>query len=395
MMSMRLRFSVTLLALILCILPISMSAETVFAFDSPSYDVYVGKTMKAKPVAQGIEGKLTYVWSSSDESVATVKDGTVKGIAAGQAVITCTGTIKDGASYTASFTADVLIQTTRIKADKLEITLAPRDSWSHKTSEYSTFTPVITIEPENASNKQLEWSSSKEGIANVSEDGVITAGWSAGTATITGKAKDESGKTVKIKVTVPKCYVTEKSITVKEEAGVQFGYVYASVGGISAYSTRVKGDAFSISEERDDDQGIRTVTITPKKAGTGSISFVRNGSTLATVNVKVEKSAVRDKSTYPAMDILKVLADKEASAGAKVHQVGIIAGSDEDTMFAYVDGEVRQYFAFMNLDEKPFEPGDQYLVYGVIEDYVQYTTDTGLTYDCPRLINVSFEKASK
>lgn len=394
-MKINLRSSVVFLALILCLLPMSSSAESVFAFEAPSYDVYVGKTIKAKPVAQGIEGKLTYVWSSSDESIATVKDGTIKGISAGQAVINCTGTIKDGASYTASFIANVLIQMTKIKSDKSEITLAPRDSWSKKTSEYSTFTPVVTIEPDNASNKQLEWSSSKEGVAGVSEDGVITARSSAGTATITGKAKDGSGKTVKIKVTVPKCFVTEKSITIKEETGAQFGYVYASVGGISVYSTKVKGDAFSIDEEQDDDQGIKIVTIKPKKAGTGSISFVRNGSTLATVNVKVEKSSVRDKSTYPAMDVLKILADKDANAGAKVHQVGVIAGVDGDTIFAYVDGEARQYFAFMNLDKKSFEPGDQYLVYGVIEDYVPYTTDTGLTYDCPRLTNVSFEKASK
>ena len=81
-MNIKLRFPILILALLLGILPLASSASAIFAFEAPSYDVYVGKTEKVKPVAQGIDGKLTYAWSSSDEKVATVKDGTVKGISA-------------------------------------------------------------------------------------------------------------------------------------------------------------------------------------------------------------------------------------------------------------------------------------------------------------------------
>ena len=387
-MNIKLRFPVLILALMLCILPLTSSASTVFAFEAPSYDVYVGKTQKIKPVAQGIDGKLTYAWSSSDEKVATVKDGTVKGISAGIAVITCIGTAKDGTSYKASFTSNVLIQSAKITADKKEVTLAPRDN---KIGMYQTYTPVLTIEPENASNKELEWSSSS-GVAYVDESGRIVSSWGAGTASITGKAKDGSGKSVKIKVTVPKCYVTEKSITITEPSGAEFGYIYASVNGISMYSTRVKGNFFEIDEKDDDESGMSIVSVTPVKAGSGSISFVRNGSTLATVKIKVEKSAIRDKSTYPIMDIEKVIANKESSIGLRVHQEGIIVATDGETVFAYVDGESRQYFAFIKKDNQVFEKDHKYLIYGVIEDFVPFTSETGLSYDCPLLSDVSFKR---
>lgn len=387
-MNFKKRLPVYILILLLCILPMASIASAVFAFDAPSYDLYVGKTLKTKPVAQGIDGKLTYTWSSSDENVAAVKDGTVKGISAGKAVITCIGTAKDGASYKASFTANVLIQITKITADSKEITLAPVD---RKVSSYQTYTPVLTIEPENASNKELEWSSSS-GVASVDESGRIVSSWGAGTATITGKAKDGSEKSVKIKVTVPKCYVTENSITITEPSGAEFAYIYASVNGISMYSTRVKGNFFEIDERDDDETGMSIVNVKPVKAGSGSISFVRNGSTLATVKIKVEKSAIRDKSTYPIMDIEKVIANKESSIGLRVHQEGIIVGVDGETVFAYVENESRQYFSFVRKYNQFFEKDDKYLIYGVIKEFVPFTSETGLSYDCPLLSDVSFKR---
>lgn len=64
-----------------------------------------------------------------------------------------------------------------------------------------TETLIATITPENATNKELEWTSSDEGIVQVTNEGVITAK-SKGTAIIKAKSKDIIGREAECKVTV-------------------------------------------------------------------------------------------------------------------------------------------------------------------------------------------------
>jgi len=60
-----------------------------------------------------------------------------------------------------------------------------------------------TVTPSNAANKSVTWSSSNNNVATVSSTGVVT-GVEAGTATITAKANDGSGKSATYKITVNK-----------------------------------------------------------------------------------------------------------------------------------------------------------------------------------------------
>lgn len=55
-----------------------------------------------------------------------------------------------------------------------------------------TIALTATVEPSNATNKTLTWSSSDTNVAKVSDEGVVT-GVAAGKATITGEATDGSG----------------------------------------------------------------------------------------------------------------------------------------------------------------------------------------------------------
>lgn len=64
-----------------------------------------------------------------------------------------------------------------------------------------TETLIATIMPENATNKELEWTSSDETVAQVTNEGVITAK-SKGTAIIKVKSKDIIGRETECKVTV-------------------------------------------------------------------------------------------------------------------------------------------------------------------------------------------------
>lgn len=63
-----------------------------------------------------------------------------------------------------------------------------------------TLTLVSTVEPADASNKNVKWSSSDESVATVSSTGVVTAK-SVGTAVITVTTTD-GGKTATCTVTV-------------------------------------------------------------------------------------------------------------------------------------------------------------------------------------------------
>ena len=68
-----------------------------------------------------------------------------------------------------------------------------------------------TISPDNAANKKLRWSSSKESVATVTPDGIVEA-VSVGTAFITATSED-SGVSAKCEITVK-----EKIISVTGEA---------------------------------------------------------------------------------------------------------------------------------------------------------------------------------
>ncbi len=130
-------------------------------------------------------------WSSSDETIATVEHGKVTAIKPGSATITVT--TEDG-GYTATCQVTVKERIYPVTSVTLNIT-----SVELKKKEKVTLT--ATIGPENATNKNIRWSSSNPSIATV-ENGVVTA-IESGTATITVTTED-GGHTATCSVTVKK-----------------------------------------------------------------------------------------------------------------------------------------------------------------------------------------------
>ena len=125
-------------------------------------------------------------WSSSNESVATVKDGVVTGKAAGMATITAT---TDDGGKKATCTVTVYIHATGVSLSQTTATIGVGE----------TLTLTATVAPDNAANKNVTWSSSNESVATV-KDGVVT-GKAAGMATITATT-DDGGKKATCTVTV-------------------------------------------------------------------------------------------------------------------------------------------------------------------------------------------------
>ena len=142
-------------------------------------------------------------WSSSKESVATVENGRVTGIAKGTAIVTATATDGSGAtaSCTVTVTTDKLIQ---------DITLCKS---SIKLKKDQTVLMTAEIYPANATNQTLTWSSDDTSIATVNPQSGLVRGVGGGTTWINATATDGSGVTAWCSVTV-NAPVLVSSITV-------------------------------------------------------------------------------------------------------------------------------------------------------------------------------------
>ena len=97
----------------------------------------------------------------------------------------------DSREFTLSIDKPVVIPVTGVKLDKASLTL----------QETGSDTLTVTVEPDNATSKNVNWESSDTSIATVDASGKVTA-ISAGSATITAIAADGSGKSASCSVTV-------------------------------------------------------------------------------------------------------------------------------------------------------------------------------------------------
>lgn len=126
-------------------------------------------------------------WSSDNTNVATVASGTVTAVGTGSTNITVT--TEDG-QYKAVCAVTVTQPVTGVTLDPTSLSLFTGD----------TATLTATVQPANATNKNVTWSTSDATVATV-QDGTVTA-VAAGTATITVTTTDGSNISAACTVTV-------------------------------------------------------------------------------------------------------------------------------------------------------------------------------------------------
>ena len=145
-------------------------------------------------------------WTSSDENIATVVDGKVYGVNIGKAIISV---VTEDGEKTASCEVNVVPwHVESVALDQTDVEM--------KKGEEITLT--ATINPEQASNKNVTWTSSDENVATVI-DGKVTA-VSAGEAIITVKTEDgEKTAECKVVVIVPVTGVTMEKSEIRMKLG--------------------------------------------------------------------------------------------------------------------------------------------------------------------------------
>ena len=241
------------------------------------------------------------IWTSSDETVATVKDGVVTAHNVGTANIIVTTT--DGSNLSATCKVTVVeTLATGISLDKTTATL--------KASEIVTLTATVT--PSTATNKNVTWSSSNETVATV-KDGVVTA-HKVGTATIIATTADGSNLTatcqVTVEATIAKTMTLDKTnVTLKATESVTL------IANITPESTTNKELSWISSDE-----SVATVkdgVVTAHKVGTANIIVTTtDGSNLTAIcKVNVERTSAEtltlDKTnvTLKATETVTIIAN--------------------------------------------------------------------------------------
>ncbi len=229
---------------------------TAIELEKTSATIYTTKGVYIVPtVIPADASDKTVTYKSSDTSIAKVSSkGYVTGVGAGTATITVT----NSENQTAKFKIKV-VKKTQVTA--IELNYDDKGVYTGKT-----FSLVADVQPSNATYKDVEWSSSNEKIATVTEDGVVK-GISAGKARITCKSLDNP-------MVSKTCIVTVKVQT----TGVRLNYTTMTV-----YTT-VKRQL--------------TATVLPSTATNKKVTWETENKKIATVDKNGVVTGLKEGTTY-------------------------------------------------------------------------------------------------
>ena len=188
-------------------------------------------------------------WDSSDKTVATVENGVVTALAAGDTTITVTTT--DGAK-TASCEVTVTDSHVAVTSVSVSGTDVVEGNVALKLGEKITSKLTATVLPETASNKRVAWTSSDDTKVTVSASGQVTA-------------LAETTDPVTIKAT-------------SEDDPTKFGSVTVTVAAADIVDPTVHVSSISLGQDKEfdishDQSTVLTAVISPSNAYDRAVSF--------------------------------------------------------------------------------------------------------------------------
>jgi len=172
-----------------CTVIVTPIVPTSITLDKSNLSLIVGDESKLTAIVLPENAKnKSFSWSSSNEKIISISnDGIVKSIAPGNAKITVKTTIGNLEATCDVEVKKIPVESVSLNYPKLNMIIG------------QTETLTATIYPSNATYKDLEWSSSDESIATVTEGKIVT--FKEGTISISVKTADEN-KTASCIVTV-------------------------------------------------------------------------------------------------------------------------------------------------------------------------------------------------
>ena len=268
-------FTVTVTKKVIKVTKISLSASTLLT--------KVGYTKKITATVTPTNADNREVtWSSSAPTVASVdQSGNITAKSVGNATITVTA--KDGSGVTATCWVNVTdIKVTGITLNKTTLNI--------KTGATEQLT--AKVQPSDATNSKVTWSSDDKDVAEVDQTGMITAK-KEGSAVITVTAQDGSGKTATCKVNVTDIKVSGITLSASTLAMQTEDVKQLSVTNITpanATNKALKWESKNTWVATVDESG----NVTAKNPGEATITITAadNGGAQATCKVTVTERTV-------------------------------------------------------------------------------------------------------
>lgn len=316
----------------------------------------VGKTATITPTGTNLATGSTYTWSSSNTGVATVDNGTVKFVAAGSTVITCSA---DGVSATCSVTvndSNYTIGTVTIKEPALSLIV--NGSSQKLTLQHSGYQPA------NA-EVSVEWTSSKPEVATVSQTGEVSPK-AAGTTEIKAKVFFKNKPEISAQASC--------NVTVSASRTMTFDYTTANAFVNTPFNLTVhanpafaapKAENFTVTSSDNSiatakiSADFKTVVVTPLKKGEVTITLTYKES--ASAQAVEAKCKLTVKATDPTKDTTTRLKD---NAGNELW-VLVDAAKQE-----YREAKYADYYKY---DKFYIKSGEEY-------KYTGWTTINGKVY---------------
>ena len=202
------------------------------------------------------------IWTTSDESVATVTEGVVEAISErglGYSIVTV--------APLGMYAGSGVLSTLKVKVDAHIHQASGLNLYAATTSIYEGEQAAISyeLEPESCTYRTLEWSSSDPSVATVDSKGLVTGISTGGTdtertVTITAKAMDGSDVQASIDITVMRM-VQPQDITIDQGVSADNGFVFArNEQGTSLNYTTVPAESTkSLIQWSSSDESIATV----------------------------------------------------------------------------------------------------------------------------------------
>lgn len=200
------------------------------------------------------------IWSSSNESVATVSDeGVVKAID-GDGTTFSVIQLAPVAAYSGSGiyrTLKVVVSNTMVQAESINITSESQEVYAGETLQLTA-----SILPENSTYKTVKWTSSDESIATVDANGIVTGVVNDNVnanVTITATSLDGSNVTGSINLTV-KQIVQPQSVTIDQTYSADnYLFAIADKKVTLGFTTEPEECTLSLIEWKSSDETIATV----------------------------------------------------------------------------------------------------------------------------------------
>jgi uncharacterized protein YjdB len=203
----------------------------------------------------------TVTWTNSDDTVISLAGGKVTALKEGTSTVTAVAGDKSASCVVT--VAKTVVPVTSVTLDKTSVTLDKGKSMKL----------VATVNPSDATDKTVTWSSSDVSVASVDQDGTVRA-VKGGTATITAKAGEKSA-TCRVTVVTP---VTSVSLD-RSSLSLEVGQNTVLIATIYPEDATEKAVSWSTS-----DASVATV------GDTGLVTALKKGSAVITAKAG-DKSA--------------------------------------------------------------------------------------------------------